>query len=168
MPKTKINWSTLKQEYFKSELIEIKEFFQTGFNKGSIRVVSSSTIELNTRGWRTEKENYLKTAAEQAKEKILEENKQQIEEFVQDYLKESRYGLELMMKQVREGIPTLVKVSEVVDGKTVIVSKVIKRPYNHQELRSYVELMEQLSGAREKTNSSLTTIYLDNYPPEAF
>ena len=58
MPKQ--NWDRIKQQYFESQIEEVREFLKVGTGLGSTWVVSSTTIDKQTSGWGIEKKEYKK------------------------------------------------------------------------------------------------------------
>ncbi|TXH07882.1 MAG: hypothetical protein E6R04_11945 [Spirochaetes bacterium] len=80
----KYNWEALKAEFFLSDFLEVKGFFQSRFG------VYTSTINNRTTGWTVEKKAFTKSIAERAIKEGGEKRKEELKEAlenIQDWFK---------------------------------------------------------------------------------
>ena len=77
MATAKYNWQEIKQNYLKSDIIEVKAFLIT-FLSLDQKTADGGYYKKVTKGWRTDKENMLKIAAQQATAENIEKSKQEL------------------------------------------------------------------------------------------
>lgn len=65
---SKINWGKIKQDYFDSEIIEVRDFMRSSCG---LVAVAERTIDNRTKGWRIEKEELSKEKNKRITEKVL-------------------------------------------------------------------------------------------------
>jgi hypothetical protein len=70
MAKTKYNWVELKQEYLKSDVMDIVEFFRLKFGSDTALVKSGNYKDMVV-GWKRDKEKEREEAAEMARKERL-------------------------------------------------------------------------------------------------
>ena len=66
MPKSKYDWEEIKKEFFESDYLEVKKFFQDKFN------IFNGEIVKNTKGRTKWKKEYKKQIIDKSKEKQIE------------------------------------------------------------------------------------------------
>lgn len=77
--KAQIDWAGLKQEYFESNFITLKDFLRS---KNELKDYSEGSLEQLTRKWATEKREFLKARAEKAQQ-IAEKNFEKYQQSLQ-------------------------------------------------------------------------------------
>lgn len=100
MAKQKYDWTTLKLEFFQSDIDEVKEFFQRKFN------VYNRNIQQNTRGWTKEKQEYKEKILEKALERRAKEEAKNLEIPMEQLKQAKKTTIQLLMKKLQEVIET--------------------------------------------------------------
>ena len=64
----KPNWIKIKQDYFKSDIVEVQEYMRSASGVGT---VADRTIDNRTKGWRDEKQELRSKITARAQEKLI-------------------------------------------------------------------------------------------------
>ena len=96
MWKLKYDWSSLKLEFFQSDIDEVKEFFQRKYN------VYNRNIQQNTKGWTKEKQLYKTDILQRALERKAKEEAKNLEIPVGQLKMAKKTVIWLLMKRLQK------------------------------------------------------------------
>lgn len=120
MPTQKINWIEIKQKYFESDIIEVKDFLST-LKALSYKQLINGNTKLKTRGWRSEKEQIITENNKRITEKVLSEsvNNADLTTSQETLLKIKKLAINSIGKRISDNNAALT-MSELVNGLNAI------------------------------------------------
>ena len=135
----KYNWAELKKEFFESEHLEVKIFFQEKFN------IYNGSIGAATAGWTAEKKEIKMEAANNAIRKMRDEMEGELHQFVVDIVREAK-------RQLKERVTPTGHDLDVYDEEIGIKKKktVITPQLSSSDLKNFFEIVKTELGEPSK------------------
>lgn len=155
MPSQKYNWESIKQKYFESEILGVKDFLMSSLGLSN-KTTTNGYYKGKTLGWRAEKEKILRFQTQKAVKDLVEDPKIKIanqniliainnyEGMVANLIGKGPLSLDQAIKskplwevlRIRMNLPTAYN-KNVIDGNvssTVLIQEILKAQEDEEQI----------------------------------